>query len=86
MEVNTENTLSKFLYIVDYWVPFPASEYGGTINVVAADNVECHDLLRAWRDECDSKYDSGIMESVSKAQVFELANDEPSEVVSTFTT
>ena len=25
----------KYLYIVDYWVPFPSSEYGGIINVIA---------------------------------------------------
>lgn len=76
----------KYLYIVDYWVPFPSSEYGGVINVVAANDIECHDLLQGVRDECDSKYDSGIMDAVSKAVVFQLANDEPSEVVSTFTT
>lgn len=76
----------KYIYIVDYWVPFPTSEYGGVINVIASSDVECHDLLQNWRDECDSNYDSGIMDAVSKAQVFELANNEPSEVVSTFTT
>jgi hypothetical protein len=27
------------LYVVDYWVPFPASEYGG-LYVIAAENEE----------------------------------------------
>lgn len=76
----------KYLYIVDYWVPFPSSECGGVINVVASNDIECHDLLLDVRDECDSQYDSGIMDAVSKAVVLQLANDEPSEVVSTFTT
>ena len=30
----------KNLYIVDYWVPFPQSEYGGIINVIAEDGHE----------------------------------------------
>jgi hypothetical protein len=76
----------KYLYVVDYWVPFPTSEYGGVINVIASNYIECHDLLRDWRDEYVSKYDSNIMESVNKAQVYQLASDETSEVISSFTT
>ena len=47
----------KNLYLVDYWVPFPSSEYGGMVAVVAEDDHECHDVLLDWRDELDSKYD-----------------------------
>ena len=32
----------KNLYLVDYWVPFPSSEYGGMVAVVAEDDHECH--------------------------------------------
>ena len=39
------------LYIVDYWVGFPSSEYGGVITVIAEDDNECHDLLLEWRDD-----------------------------------
>ncbi len=35
----------KYLYIVDYWVPFPQSEYGGTISVIAENEEECLSLL-----------------------------------------
>ena len=35
----------KYLYIVDYWVPFPHSEYGGVINVIAENEDECFDFL-----------------------------------------
>ena len=31
----------KYLYIVDYWVPFPQSEYGGVVSVSAEDDNEC---------------------------------------------
>jgi len=37
----------KFLYIVDHYVPFPSSEYGGIWNVVAKTDDECFDLITA---------------------------------------
>jgi len=76
----------KFLYLVDYWVPFPSSEYGGVISVIAENDQECHDLLLDWRDEYTSEYDSRIMERVVNANKFALANDEESRIVDTFTT
>lgn len=77
----------KSIYIVDYWVPFPSSEYGGTINVIAENDNECHDLLLAWSEESgDSRYHSKIMERVVNAHKFPLANDEESRIVDYFTT
>jgi len=76
----------KYLYLVDYWVPFPSSEYGGLLTLIAKDNNECHDILLDWRDECDSKYDNLIMEKVTNAPVFVLVNEEESGIVETFTT
>ena len=76
----------KYLYVVDYWVPFPTSEYGGVLNVIASNDVECHDLLLDWRDEFVSKYDRDLMVAVNEAQIFQLANDETSAVISSFTT
>ena len=35
----------KYLYIVEYWVPFPQSEYGGIINVIAENDSEAFELL-----------------------------------------
>ena len=76
----------KYLYLVDYWVPFPSSEYGGLLTLIAKDNNECHDILLDWRDECDNKYDNLIMEKVTNAPVFALADDIESGIVETFTT
>ena len=76
----------KYLYLVDYWVPFPSSEYGGLINVIAKNDIECHDILLEWRDECDSKYDNLIMEKVNVASSYALADDIESGIVETFTT
>ena len=76
----------KFLYLVDYWVPFPASEYGGVISVIAENDNECHDLLLNWRGEYESEYDNRIMERVVNADKFALATEEDSGIVNSFTT
>lgn len=76
----------KYLYIVDYWVPFPSSEYGGLINVIAENDVECHNLLLDWREEYNSNHDSRIMERVVAAPRFSLVDEEESRIVETFTT
>jgi hypothetical protein len=76
----------KYLYLIDYWVPFPSSEYGGTISVIAENDQECHDLLRDGGISYDDTYDSKIMQSVVHSQKFALAEDENSRVVDSFTT
>ena len=79
----------KYLYIVNYWVPFPSSEYGGVINVIADSIENCHDVLLEWRDSYESAHDGRIMENVTKALKFELSDshsDEESRVIDAFTT
>ena len=76
----------KNLYLVDYWVPFPSSEYGGMVAVVAEDDHDCHDVLMNWRDELDSQYDTQIITQVKRAPKFSLLNEEESRVVEAFTT
>lgn len=75
----------KYLYIVDYWVPFPSSEYGGLINVIAENDNECHDILRDT-DDYDERYESKIMERVVAAPRFALSTEENSRIVESFTT
>ena len=76
----------KFLYLVDYWVPFPSSEYGGVISVIGEDDNEVHDLLLDWREDYNSQFDNRIMERVVNAHTFALAENEESRIVDTFTT
>ena len=75
----------KHLYIVDYWVPFPSSEYGGVISVIAKDDIECHDILRD-HGSFDDRYESKIMEKVVVAPRFALVDEEESRIVDSFTT
>jgi hypothetical protein len=76
----------KYLYLVDFWVPFPTSEYSGLIAVIGSDDNEVHDILLEWRDDYLDKYDLGIMQSVVNAQKFALVDEEQSRVVEAFTT
>ena len=76
----------KSIYLVDYWVPFPSSEYGGMISVIAEDDKECFDLLSEFPN-FDESYDDRMMGNIVKAPKFALANDdEESRVVDAFLT
>ena len=37
--------MKKYMYVVDYWVPFPSSEYGGLITLIAENDAEALELL-----------------------------------------
>jgi hypothetical protein len=76
----------KYLYLVDFWVPFPSSEYGGTISVIAENDQECHDLLRDSDISYDNVHDNLIMPNVVKSLRFALVDEEVSRIVDSFTT
>ena len=77
----------KFLYIVQHYVPFPASEYGGLWNVIAQDDDECFDLISAEDNgNFYEKYYTDLRENILNSQTFALAEDVDSAVVESFTT
>lgn len=49
----------KYLYIVKWWEPFPRSEYGGLIIVVARDDAECIEILNKQYNQPQSLHQSG---------------------------
>ena len=51
----TDTTETLTLYIVDYWLPFPSSEYGGVQLVVAHSDAECERILAETVDEYHRK-------------------------------
>ena len=77
---------TKFLYILDYFVPQWQSEYGGLLNVIAKNDEECFDLVVEWDNETWTEHYGKLRENVIKAQRFALANDESSRIVESFTT
>ena len=75
----------KYLYIIDYWVPFPQSEYGGVVNVIAKDDSEAFELLAA-EEGFNEDYIDRIMPNVIKAQRLPLDGFFDSNIIDAFTT
>jgi hypothetical protein len=78
--------MKKFMYIGQYWIPFPSSEYGGSWSVIASDKNEVATLLRAQVSDYYIQYDENMLESIEKAKYFELACTPESKVIDTFFT
>jgi hypothetical protein len=64
----------KMIYLMDYWLPFPYSEYGGVHAVIAESDAECVRILVDNEDEFYKKkfpdYAERIAEQVAKAKKF----------------
>jgi hypothetical protein len=75
----------KALYIVDYWVPFPSSEYGGIVNLIAESDTEAFTIL-SQENEYDEQYVDRIMPNVVNAQKFALVDEYESGIIDSFTT
>lgn len=79
------------LYIGDYWVPFPSSEYGGNWVVMAENGGQVIDILKGT--SYDDEYEDLIPDAVSNAKVFPLDKSllfdvisEKPQLISTFYT
>ena len=75
----------KYLYIVDFWVPFPSSEYGGLINLIAENDTEAFSIL-SQEGSYDDRYVDKIMPNVVSAQKFKLSDEYESGIIESFTT
>ncbi len=77
--------MAKTLYIVDYWIPFPQSEYGGVVNVIAEDDSEAFELL-ANEEQFNEDYVDLIMPNVIKATKLNLSDEYESGIIDAFIT
>ena len=77
----------KFLYIVEHYIPFPQSEYGGIWNVIAEDDDECFDLITGANDgDFYQQYYGNLRENILKSRTYALAEEPESGIVEEFTT
>lgn len=79
--------MAKYLYIVEHYVPFPQSEYGGIWNVIAEDDDECFDLITS--EDNGNFYEqhyTDLKENILNSRVYQLAEDLDSQVIEAFTT
>ena len=75
----------KYLYIIDYWIPFPQSEYGGVVNVIAEDDSEAFELL-ANEEQFNEDFVDLIMPCVIKATKLNLSDEYESGIIDAFIT
>jgi|TARA_B100001094_G_scaffold231341_1_gene226108 hypothetical protein len=76
----------KFFYIVDHFVSFPSSEYGGIWNVIAESDNECFDLIVTQDEGFNEQCYNRLRENIMKARTFALAEEVESTIVEEFTT
>jgi len=79
------NSNDKYLYILDYWVPFPSSEYGGLITLIAENDQEVFNLL-SNEEQFDDRYGYLMMERIINATKLRLADDYKSGIIDVFVT
>ena len=87
--VQPEPSEGYTLYLVNYWVPFPSSEYGGLQAIVAKDDEECYKLIveaDVWEFDRQKNAEELIRARVKKASRFQLAGGYLPEVVRSFIT
>ena len=77
----------KYLYIVDYWVPFPQSEYGGVVGVIGSDDAEIYGILHS-EEQFHDGYEDRLYHSIKEAQKYALHDHENVEpgIVDAFVT
>jgi len=75
----------KYLYVVDYWVPFPSSEYGGLITLIAENDTEALELL-SDEESFHEDYGHLIMEKIITATKLSLLDDYESGIIEAFCT
>ena len=77
----------KYLYIVDYWVPFPQSEYGGVINVIAENDQEAYNLLSNPDEPFHNEtFINRIKPAIQQATKLTLTDNYKSVIVDAFIT
>jgi len=79
------------LYIIDFWIPFPSSEYGGVIIVTANTEEEVIELLINHKEIKYNYHPSDnniekIKEAVKDATVYEISGNHTPNIVKTFLT
>ena len=81
------NSKDSYLYVLDYWVPFPQSEYGGLVTLIAENDQEAFDILTD-EDQLDygNEYIDKLMPNIINATKLKLADEYESGIIDVFVT
>ena len=77
----------KFLYIIDYWIPIPVSEYGGVLCVISESDSEVAAVIRN-EDSIPQKegFENLMLKNIQEAEKLPLSGDFESGIISAFLT
>ena len=77
----------KFLYIIDYWIPIPVSEYGGVLCVISESDSEVAAVIRN-EDSIPQKegFENLMLKNIQEAEKLPLSGDFESGIISAFIT
>tara|TARA_A100001515_G_scaffold22030_1_gene16724 strand:- start:215 stop:451 length:237 start_codon:yes stop_codon:yes gene_type:complete len=77
----------KFLYIIDYWIPIPVSEYGGVLCVISESDSEVAAVIKA-EDSIPYKieYENQMLNNIYSAEKLPLSGDFESGIIHAFLT
>ena len=77
----------KYLYIIDYWIPFPTSEYGGVLCVISETESEVAEVIRN-EDSIPQKegVENLMLKNIQEAEKLPLSGDFESGIISAFIT
>lgn len=75
-----------YLYLINHFVPFPASEYGGVWSVIAQNDNECFDLITNHDDDLNKKHYVSLRQNISDSERFTLAENEKPRIIISFIT
>ena len=75
----------KYVYIIDYWITFPSSEYGGIVICIGETDSEVFELLSNEQSFPESN-NVAMMESIKNATKLALKDEYESGIIEAFTT
>jgi hypothetical protein len=75
----------KYVYIIDYWITFPSSEYGGIVICIGETDLEVFELL-INEDSFPESNNVAMMESIKNATKLALKDEYESGIIEAFTT
>lgn len=76
----------KYMFLVDEWLEFPQTEYGGLVCVIAESEDECIEILTEEEDGYYKTESGKIPRAVQRAKVFAVEGDYESGIVAEFRT
>ena len=77
----------KFLYIIDYWIPIPISEYGGVLCVISESDSEVAAVIRNEESIPQKEgFENLMLKNINEAEKLPLSGEFESGIISAFIT